>query len=98
MTMTPETQKQVAKIVVDSLKNGWDPAERLERAGLLLHPASKVAVVSTALRDIAELIEATPAHHIVPAGVPLSAGDIVRHIGEFIRKIADSNEARLKEA
>lgn len=94
--LTPEIQKQVAKIIVDSFKNGWDPAERLERAGLLLHPASKVAAVSVALRDIAELIESTPAHHIVPAGVPLSAGDIVRHVGDFLRNIADSNEALLK--
>lgn len=96
MTLTPETQKQVAKVVMDAWKDGSDPAERLERAGLLLHPAKKVEIGATVLRDIADLIEATPAQQVVPAGVPLSAGDIMRHVAEHIRVIAERNEASLK--
>jgi hypothetical protein len=95
--LTPEFKKQIAKLITDAWKNGLSEAEALDKAGLLLHPAKKVELVSTAFRDVAELLRNTPAQQIVPAGVPLTAGDIVRHVGDFLDGIAQANEDRLKE-
>lgn len=96
MTLTPEFEKQVSKLILAAWKNGLSEAQKLDQQGWLLHPAKKVEVASTALRDVAALIRDTPAQQVVPAGVPLSAGDIMRHIADWIDGIAESNESRIK--
>ena len=94
LTTTSDFDKQVARAIVAALKNGLSEARGLENAGLLLTPAKQVELVATGLRNIADLLDATRVQDILPDGVPGSAGDMKRWTAQWLRGIADDNEAR----
>jgi hypothetical protein len=92
MSAFTELDKRVAQVVVDGLKNCLTEAQSLDRAGLLLTPARKLSIASTALLDVARMLEEKPIKDIMPLGVPLTPNDVKRHIALWIEQIVEDNK------
>jgi hypothetical protein len=92
MSAFSDTEKQVAKVIVNGLKAGLSEARSLERAGLLLTPAHKLSIASTALLDVANLLKETSMTGIMPQGVPMTPNDIKRCIAIWIEDIVEQNK------
>lgn len=91
MSAFSEQEKLVAKVLVAGLKAGLSEAGSLNRAGWLLTPEVKKSIASTALRDVARLLEETPISDIIPQGRGYAANDVKRSIAEWIEKIVEGN-------
>lgn len=91
MSAFTDLEKTVAKVIVKGLKAGLSEARSLEVAGMLYTPEVKKSVASTALLDVAMLLEETKIQDIVPLGVPYSANDVKRAIADWIRAIVEDN-------
>lgn len=87
-------EKLVAKIIVEGHKQCLSEAQSLDKAKLLLTPARKLEIASTALLDVARLLEETAIKDIVPAGVPLTSWDVKRSIALWIEKIVEDNKGQ----
>jgi hypothetical protein len=92
MSAVTDLDKRVAQVIVAGLKAGLSEARSLERAGLLLTPARKLSIASTALLDVANLLQETKIQDIMPLGVPLTANDIKRCIALWIEQIVEDNK------
>jgi hypothetical protein len=92
MSAITDLDKHVAKVIVAGLKAGLSEARSLERAGLLLTPARKLSIASTALLDVANLLQETKIQDIMPLGVPLTANDIKRYVALWIEQIVEDNK------
>ncbi len=89
--MTSEMDKQVARVLKDGWNKSLSEARALENAGLLLTPAAKVSLVSSALVDIAQLLRDTPSQAIIPAGVPHSPNDMKRYIADWLEQVGQDS-------
>lgn len=94
MSAFSDREKQVSLIILKGMKKGLSEARSLELAGMLYTPEVKKSVVSTALLDVVDLLEATRIQDIVPLGAGYSPGDVKRAIAEWIRVIVEDNENR----
>lgn len=92
MSAFSDLEKDVAKVIVAGLKAGLSEARSLQNAKMLYTPEVKKSVASTALLDVAALLEETRIQDIVPQGVPLSANDVKRSIADWIRGIVEDNK------
>jgi hypothetical protein len=92
MSAFSELDKQVAKTIADGLKACLTEAQSLERAGLLLTPQRKLSIASTALLDVARLLEETKMGDIMPQGVPLTPNDVKRCVALWIEQIVEDNK------
>lgn len=52
-----DTLQRVRVVLAEAMEKGWDPAEALDRAGLLDHPAKKDAGVKAALVGAARMLD-----------------------------------------
>lgn len=91
MSAFSEQEKLVAKVIVAGLKAGLSEAGSLNRAGWLLTPEVKKSIASTALLDVARLLEETSIMNIVPQGGSMTPNDVKRSIAKWIEKIVDDN-------
>jgi hypothetical protein len=89
-----DTEKHVAKVIVAGMKAGLSEARSLERAGMLLTPAHKLSIASTALLDVANLLKETPIATIVPKGVPMTPHEIKRYVAIWIEDIVEQNKEK----
>lgn len=94
MSAFSDREKQVARIIVAGLKKGLSEARSLELAGMLYTPEVKKSVASTALLDVAMLLEETRIQDIVPLGRSYSAQDVKLSIAEWIREIVADNNSK----
>lgn len=95
MSAFTDTEKRVAKFILAGLKAGLSEARALENHGLLLTDAKRLEIASTALLDVARLLEETPVSEIVPQGRGYAANDVKRSIVEWIEKIVKQNEGKI---
>lgn len=92
MSAVTDMDKRVAKVIIDGLKAGLSEARSLERAELLLTPARKLSIASTALLDVARMLEEKPIRDIMPLGVAMTPNDVKRHIALWIEQIVEANK------
>jgi hypothetical protein len=94
MSAFSDREKQVSLIILKGLKKGLSEARSLELAGMLLTPEVKKSIASTALLDVAMLLEDTKAQDIVPLGRSYSANDVKLSIAEWIRGVVADNDSK----
>lgn len=94
MSAFSDLEKRVSKVILGGMKAGLTEARSLQDAGLLYTPEVKKSVASTALLDVARLLEETPIHQIVAPGVPPTGNDIKRSIALWIEGIVEDNKGK----
>jgi hypothetical protein len=89
-----DQEKNVSKVILAGMKAGLSEARSLEKAGLLLTDARRLSIASTALLDVARLLDETALGALIPAGRGYAANDVKRSIVEWIEHIVEANKEK----
>lgn len=81
--------QQVRRVLAEAMGRGADPAEALDRAGLIMHPALANYVAQEALSELAKVLDEIQVKQLAKVlgqRMPTSPLDTKRYIAEWIRQ------------
>lgn len=86
--------QQVRRVLAEAQRKGSDPAELLDRAGLIMHPALGLMIAREALGELARVldeIKVAQLAKVLGQRIPTTALDTKQYIVQWIRDAADAD-------